>query len=45
MVTSQMETFSALLAICDGNPPVIGGLPSQRHVMRSFDASFDLRLN
>ena len=41
----QMETFSALLAICDGNPPVTGGLPSQRPVMRSFDVSFDLRLN
>ena len=23
----QMETFSALLALCEGNPPVTGGLP------------------
>ena len=25
----QMETFSALLALCEGNPPVTGGFPSQ----------------
>ena len=24
-----METFSALLALCEGNPPAIGGFPSQ----------------
>ena len=24
-----METFSALLAVCDGNPPVTDGFPSQ----------------
>ena len=42
---NQMETFSALLALCEGNPPVTGGLPSQRPVMRSFDVFFDLRLN
>ena len=35
----QMETFSALLALCEGNPPVTVGLPSQRPVMRSFDIS------
>ena len=28
----QMETFSALLALCEGNQPVIGGCPSQRPV-------------
>ena len=33
----QMETFSALLARCDGNPPLNGGFPSQRPVTRSFD--------
>ena len=32
-----METFSALLAFCEGNPPVTGWFPSQRPVMRSFD--------
>ena len=41
----QMETFSALLALCEGNPPVTGGFPSQRPVTRSFDVFFDLRLN
>ena len=32
-----MESFSSLLPICEGN--------SQRPVTRSFDISFDLRLN
>ena len=41
----QMETFSALLAICLGNSPVPGEFPAQRPVTRSFDACFDLRLN
>ena len=33
----QMETFSALLAICAGNSPVTGEFPAQRPVRRSFD--------
>ena len=41
----QMETFSALLAICPGNSPVSGEFPAQRPVTRSFDIFFDLRLN
>ena len=41
----QMETFSALLALCVGNSPVTGEFPSQRPVTRSLDAFFDLRLN
>ena len=45
----QMETFSALLAICAGNSPVTGELtgefPTQRPVTRSFDVFFDLLLN
>ena len=41
----QMETFSALLALCAGNSPDIGEFPSQRPVTRSFDVIFDLRLN
>ena len=41
----QMETFSALLAICAGNSPVSGEFPAQRPVTRSFDVFFDLRLN
>ena len=41
----QMETFSALLALCVGNSPVTREFPSQRPVTRSFDVFFDLRLN
>ena len=41
----QMETFSALLAICAGNSPVPGEFPTQRPVTRSFDLFFDLRQN
>ena len=41
----QMETFSALLAICPGNSLVPGESLSQRPVTRSFDVFFDLRLN
>ena len=41
----QMETFSALLAICAGNSPVPGEFPTQRPVTRSFDVLTDLRLN
>ena len=40
-----METFSVLLALCEGNPPVIGKFPLQRPVSRSYDIFFDLRLN
>ena len=41
----QMETFSALLALCVGNSPVTGEFPTQRPVTRSFDVFYDLRLN
>ena len=41
----QMETFSALLAICAGISPVPGEFPTQRPVTRSFDIYFDLRPN
>ena len=41
----QMETFSALLAICAGNSPVTGEFHTQRPVTRSFDVLFDLHLN
>ena len=41
----QMETFSALLAFCEGNSQVTGEFPSQRPEMQSFDVFFDLRLN
>ena len=36
-----METFSDLLAFCDGNPPFNGGFPSQRPVTRYFDGLFE----
>ena len=41
----QMETFSALLALCAGKSSVTGEFPSQRPVTQSFDVLFDLRLN
>ena len=41
----QMETFSALLAICAGNSPVCGEFPAQRPVTWRSDVFFDLRLN
>ena len=40
----QMETFSALLALCAGNSPVTGEFSAQRQVTQSFDIYFDLRL-
>ena len=41
----QMETFSALPALCAGISPVTGEFPSQRPVTRRFDVFFDLHLN
>ena len=41
----QMETLSALLAICAGNSPVPGEFPAQRPVTRSFDVFLDLHPN
>ena len=41
----QMETFSALLAICAENSPVTGEFSAQRPVTRSCDVFFNLRLN
>ena len=38
----QMEIFSALLTLCDGNSPVTGELPSQRPVTWSFEVFFNL---
>ena len=37
MMTSPK--FSALLPLCEGNPPATGGFPSQMPVTRSFDVS------
>ena len=41
----QMETSSALLALCAGNSPVTDEFPSKRPVTRSFDVFFDLCRN
>ena len=41
----QMETFSALLALCAGDSPVTGEFPAQRLVTWSFDVFSDIRLN
>ena len=41
----QMETFSALLAICAGNSPVPCEFPTQGPVTHNFDVYFDLRPN
>ena len=41
----QMESFSALMTVCEGNSLVTGDFPSLSPVTRSFDVFFDLRLN
>ena len=41
----QRETFFALLAICAGNSPVPGEVPTYRPMTQSFDVFFDLRPN
>ena len=41
----QMETFSALLALCARNSPVTGEFPAQRPVTQIFDVFFDPHLN
>ena len=40
-----METYSALLALCEGNSSVTGEFPSQKPLTRCFDVFFHLRLN
>ena len=45
MMTLSSRIIFALLALCEGKPPVTGGFPSQRPVTRGFDVFFDLRLN
>ena len=45
MICHQMETFSALLALCVGNSQVTGEFPSQRPGTQVFDVFFDLCLN
>ena len=45
MTMSWYETLSALLALCEGNPPVTGGFPSQRTSNADFDVTVNKRLN
>ena len=40
-----METLSALLALCMGNPPFTGGFPPQRVSDADTDVFFDVSLN
>ena len=40
-----IETFSALLTLCKGKPPVTGGFPLQKPMTRSFDVFFGMGLN
>ena len=41
----QMEIFSTLLVLCEGNSPMTGEFPSQRPMTPSFGVLFDLCLN
>ena len=43
-MTPSNGNISALLALCEGKPPVTGGFPSQRPVTQNVDVFFDLRL-
>ena len=45
MMMSWHQTLSALLALCEGNPPIISGFPSQRPVIQNFWNYFDASLN
>ena len=39
-----METLSALLAICEGNPPITGGSTYKGPDMRGFDIFYGVSL-
>ena len=41
----HMETLSALLALCEGNPPVTGGFPSQKASNTGFGVFFNAILD
>ena len=41
-MTSSMEKFPPLLALCVGNSPLTGEFPAHRQVTRNFDVFFDL---
>ena len=44
-LTSSNGNIFSVTGPCEENPSLTGGFPSQRPVTRSFDVSFDLRLN
>ena len=41
----EREPLFALLVLCTGNPPVIGGFPSQRASNAGFNVLFDVSIN
>ena len=41
----KWKLFRVTGPLCDGNPPITGGFPSQRPVTQSFDVFFYLCLN
>ena len=45
MMTSSMETVSALLVLCERNPTAADGFPSQRTSNAGFDIFFGIILN
>ena len=45
MMTSSNENMFRVTGLLWGEFPVTGEFPAQRPVPRSFDVSFDLRLN
>ena len=45
MKKSPNGNISVLLALCEGNPPVTSGFPSQRPVMHNFDVFFVVHMN
>ena len=45
MMTSSNGNIFHVTVLCAGNSPVTGEFPSQWPVKRSFEVSFDLRLN
>ena len=44
-MTSSNGNIFRVTGLCEGNPPVTGGFPSQRPVTRSFYVFFDLHLS
>ena len=40
-----METLSALLVLCEGNPLVTGGFPQKGPEMGNFDIIFAVKLS